>query len=55
LFKKINWRITKDKCDFILEDWAKDVKFWDFSTELFKMFELIILDTFNSESDDFLD
>ena len=55
LFKSVNWSITENKCDLILEDRSQDVEFWDFSAELFEMFELIVVNTIDSESEDFLD
>ena len=55
LFKSEDWGITEDKSDFVLKDWAQDFKFWDFTTELFKMSEFFTVDTFSSEFDDSLD
>lgn len=55
MFKSEDWSITEDKGDFILKNWAQDFKFWDFTTELFKMFEFFFLDTFSSEFDNSLD
>lgn len=55
MFKSEDWGITEDKSDFVLKDWAQDFKFWDFTTELFKMSEFFTVDTFSSEFDDSLD
>lgn len=55
LFKGEDWSVTEDKSNFILKDWGQNFKFWDFSTELFKMSEFFFLDTFGSEFDDFFD
>jgi hypothetical protein len=55
LFKEEDWSITEDEGDFILEDCVEDLEFWDYCSELFKMFEFIILDSFSSEFKDFLD
>lgn len=55
LLKKVNWSVTEDKGDFVLEDWAQDFKFWNFSTELFEVLEFFFLDAISSEFEDFFD
>lgn len=55
LFKNVDWSITEDKGDLILEDWGEDLKFRDFSSVLFKISEFFFLNTFSSEFDDFFD
>jgi hypothetical protein len=55
LFKSEDWGITEDECDLVLEDWSQDVEFGDFSTELVEVSELLALNAFDSEFDDFFD
>jgi hypothetical protein len=55
LFEGKDWSITEDECDLVLEDWSQDVEFRDFSSILIKVAELLALEAFDSEFDDFLD
>jgi hypothetical protein len=55
LFKSEDWGITENECNFILEDWGEDLEFRNFSSVLLEVFELLTLNAFNSEFDDFLD
>jgi hypothetical protein len=55
LLKSKDWSITENECNLVFKNWGKDVEFRDFSSILLEMFELIGLNSFDSESDDFLD